>query len=511
MEKNRNVKRWAVLALAGLLTLPILGWPQIVDASSSGAGTGAYIANGTYHIAQFGGYDINSEVAVVDGKITDVKIIGGNFGRTYAEINIEKLQNAIDGIVEKFGGLAGNDSEGIQKLDTVTGATYSSNGIKESVADALGLELTEETKVNVAEKTPEAGTYDVTVAVRSDVIDHSLVQTETTQAQLTVGEDGQMRLSYRMISETEQEPMYILNFNGYYEDNNPEGMLSTEGVTYATETRGDYTVVTDVSFPLAGLSQYYYNNTRIYVPPAMSNLNGEIKGIYFENGQFNIKTIVTMYWDTLKKRDVAESGQQSMNITANVANEISRPCGTVRIPSVLSMGELKSTEDNVQPYEVQVSTTSSKSRITVSAPEGGMLYSEKDELPFSNDFGVQTVQGDGMTDSGAVALLKGNIIILGKDVAEASPGNYTGVTTFTISCGIDGNSGGGDSDRHNEDSDKSSPSGRSLDSQKFTANVKTGNIIGNDGLWLVILTVGCGALGVGIIKMVCFNKYKRRP
>ena len=136
---------------------------------------------------------------------------------------------------------------------------------------------------------PEAGTYTITVAVRSDVVDHSLVQTETAPAVLEVDEEGNMRLSYRMVSGTEQEPMYILGFNGYYVNNEDTGELSMEGVTYSTEEAGEYQVVTDVSVPLTGdISRYYYNNVYIYVP-AMSNLNGEISGIYFENGRFQRK------------------------------------------------------------------------------------------------------------------------------------------------------------------------------------------------------------------------------
>src|SRR5699024_3430618 len=112
-------------------------------------------------------------------------------------------------------------------LDAVSGATYSSNGIKNAVMDALGLEK-EDTSGNVPSQTPEAGTYHVTVAVRSDVVDHSLVQTDTAQAVLQVEENGQMYLSYTMVSGTEQEPMYILGVNGYYVNNDRSGDLSMD-------------------------------------------------------------------------------------------------------------------------------------------------------------------------------------------------------------------------------------------------------------------------------------------
>ena len=69
----------------------------------------------------------------------------------------------------------------------------------------------------------------------------------------------------------------------------------------------------------------------------MSGLNGEISGIHFENGQFSVKTIVTVYWDTLTEHSAGEGGEQSMDISANVPDQISGPCGTVEIPSSLAL------------------------------------------------------------------------------------------------------------------------------------------------------------------------------
>lgn len=455
MRRKRSRKRWTALILAGLLALSAAPAREAAAAPAD-VKSGSHIKNGTYHIDQFGEYDINAEVTVADGKITDVEITGGNFGGTYAEVNKGKLQTAIDGMVEKFLGLSDDDAESIRGLDAVTSATYSSNGIKEAVADALGLELAEEPAGDIPDETPEPGAYDVTVAVRSDVVDHSLVQTETAKALLTVDEDGRMSLSYTMVSGTEQEPMYILGFDGYYKNNDPADALSMEGVTYKTEERGDYTVVTDVTFPLTSLSRYYYNNTRIYVP-AMSGLNGEISGIHFENGQFSVKTIVTVYWDTLTEHNSGEGGRQSMDISADVPDQISGPCGTVEIPSSLALGGLKQTEDNIQPYEIRVLRKDPGETVTVSAPDGGTLYSGKDELPFANDFGTQTVQGDGtenMEDTETEAVLNGTILIRGKDVAEAAPGNYTGVTTFAITCAGESTDPDGEEDTDNPDDQK---------------------------------------------------------
>ena len=264
-------------------------------------------------------------------------------------------------MAEKFIGLGDTDRDGIQGLDAVSGATYSSNGIKEAVMNALGLEE-EETSGNVPAQVPEAGTYQVTVAVRSDVVDHSLVQTDTAQAVLQVDESGQMKLSYTMVSGTDQEPMYILGVNGYYVNNDRAGALSMDGVDYNTTSSGDYTVVTDVTYPLSGLSQYYYTNTYLYVP-AMSNLNGEISGIYFENGHFSVDTIVTVYWDTLTK----QGNDSSMEITANVAENISSPSYGVSVPSSIAMGGLSTQQDNIKPYEIKISAENKEGLVTVTA------------------------------------------------------------------------------------------------------------------------------------------------
>lgn len=474
MRQKKGWKKMGVKVLAALTAMGLLWQPSDINAAAWGRTSDSYTANGTFHIDQFGEYDINAEVTVTDGVITAVEITGENFGGTYGDYNQSvKLPEAIAGMAEKFIGLGDTDRDGIQELDAVSGATYSSNGIKEAVMNALGLEE-EETSGNVPSQVPEAGTYQVTVAVRSDVVDHSLVQTDTTQAVLQVDDNGQMKLSYTMVSGTDQEPMYILGVNGYYVKNDRSGTLSMDGVVYNTAQAGDYTVVTDVTYPLSGLSQYYYTNTSLYVP-AMSNLNGEINGIYFENGHFSVDTIATVYWDTLTKQ-----GNSSMEITANVAENISAPSYGVSVPSSLAMGGLSTRQDNIKPYEIKISAEDKDGLVTVTAPDQGNLKNDGEEsLRFYNDFGTQIFNAsDGSvsteteaarantlkaaqteessnikTDTGSTeggTPLYGNILISAADVSGAAPGNYTGTTTFTISYSESGedpdNPGGEDPD-----------------------------------------------------------------
>lgn len=445
MREIKAVKRIGPLLLAAVLSVGLFGQPLAVKATVAEKSSGSYTKNGTFHIDQFGEYDINTAVTVTDGKISDVDVSGENFGGTYAEVNKGKLATAVEGIMDKFVGLLDTDADGIRNVDVVSGATYSSNGIKGAVADALDLDIDGEGPSDVPSEKLEAGTYDITVAVRSDVIDHSLVETDTTQAVLQVDEDGKMTISYRMVSGTDREPMYILDFNGYYKDNDPSQELTLEGASYSTEERNGYTVVTDVRFPLSGMSQYYYCNNYLYVP-AMSNLNGEISGILFDHGKFNIKTIVTMHWDTLKKAGGSSESSENMQISASIEEKTSSPSYVVTVPSSISMGDLSIVKDNVKEYEIGVSTQDKEGAVTVSAPGGGELYSGKNSLDFSNDFGTQTFTVgkekllDIKTDTGDIqgTKLKGKITITGEDVSKAAGGNYTGTTTFTIRYQKDG-------------------------------------------------------------------------
>ena len=112
-----------------------------------------------------------------------------------------------------------------------------------------------------------------------------------------------MWLTYKMVSGTTGEPLYVLGYNGYYPNGDTTQPLTKEGVTYSTEsttapTIGDCTVVTDITVPLDGISQTYVNNVYLYVE-AMKNLNGEVSGVYFDAGKFNINSTITLYWDTL--------------------------------------------------------------------------------------------------------------------------------------------------------------------------------------------------------------------
>lgn len=264
----------------------------------------------TAEVEQFGNYNVTSQVTVTDGRITAVTLAGNDFKGTHADDNQMYLNKAINGLgstkgmKDKLVGLYMDDADKLNKLDTVTGATYSSNAIKTATMNALGVKIEQEIIPDAPEEKPEAGFYSIDIKDRTDVVDHGLVgESKKATAYLRVDNDGKMWLTYKMISGTVGEPLYVLGYNGYYPGNNTESPLSTTGVTYSTEkmtapTIGENDVVTDITVPLDGVRQTYINNVYLYVD-AMKNLNGEVSGVDFDHGKFNINSTITLYWDTL--------------------------------------------------------------------------------------------------------------------------------------------------------------------------------------------------------------------
>ena len=264
----------------------------------------------TAEVEQFGNYNVTSQVTVKDGRITDVALAGNDFKGTHADDNQMYLSKAINGLgstkgmKEKLTGLYMNDAQKLNDLDTVSGATYSSNAIKNATMNALGVKIEQEVIPDAPTEKPAPGLYYIEMKDRTDVVDHGLVgESKKVGAYLRVDNDGKMWLTYKMVSGTTGEPLYVLGYNGYYPNGDTTQPLTKEGVTYSTEsttapTIGDCTVVTDITVPLDGISQTYVNNVYLYVD-AMKNLNGEVSGVNFDAGKFNINSTITLYWDTL--------------------------------------------------------------------------------------------------------------------------------------------------------------------------------------------------------------------
>lgn len=290
--------------------------------AQDGDETTAEQKSGSAKVEQFGGYDVNVEVSVLNSKITDLKIEGANFEGSYVEINQSKLQEAADGMQPSYIGRSATDVKEIEGVDAVSGATYSSDAIRSAVIDALGLTPSSEIITLPTEKLDE-GIYQVDIAFYTDGVKHSLVENDKAKAVITVDDKGNMTLTTAIINGTAKEPLYVYAFNGYYEGNHAENTLKSldqvkkEDITYTDDVFGaDEKVVTEVTFPLEGeFAETYLTNASIYVP-AMKNLTGELEGITFEQGRFSADCYAKIYWDSLKK-----SGNESGFGSAGIALE----------------------------------------------------------------------------------------------------------------------------------------------------------------------------------------------
>lgn len=283
---------------------------DFANAKEKGDPTMTYQVTGSSRVNLFGKYDVNASVSVEDGKISGVTVEGSDFGGTHAGYNQMKLATAAEGMSENLKGKYDTDQAGIYSVDTVSGATVSSEAIRNAVLTALDLEVPVE-EIPEAPESVEAGTYTIEISNITDVVSHSLIENDRADAVLLVDENGTMELQYQMISSTEKEPLQVLGMNGYYKNNDrtSKSNLTTEGAVYQYEKENTYNwdVVTDVRIPLAGeLASQYYTNVYLYVE-AMKNLGAEkpeeISGVLFDKGYFNIDSTITLYWNTLEKVD----------------------------------------------------------------------------------------------------------------------------------------------------------------------------------------------------------------
>lgn len=251
-------------------------------------------------ILSFGGYDVTTKVKTEKGKITDLDVKGSNFKGDFAQENESVyLKKAIKKVKDQMVGLYMNDQSSFENIDVISGATTTAQAIKDSVMKSLGLEVKEEVIPEAPTEQLKAGTYTIKVKNTTAAVDHSLSGGASNEKKVTatlyVDNNGKMKLSYPLISNTTEEPMEVLGFNGYY---NSKNELTTEGTKVVKEDG----VVTNVVMPLSGdkAEQTYKTNVYLHVP-SMEGLNGEISGITFDHGKFQIDSTLTLYWDTLSK------------------------------------------------------------------------------------------------------------------------------------------------------------------------------------------------------------------
>lgn len=370
-------------------------------------------------VEQFGNYSVTAQVTVKDGQISDVVLEGTDFKGSYINENQAYLNRAVNGMgsikgmKEKLTGLYINDTDKLNNLDTVSGATYSSNAVKQAVMKALGMEIYQEVLPDVPEKKPEAGTYRITVRGRTDISDHKLLgSSDKADAVLRVDTKGKMWLTYKMVSGDPGEPLWVLGYNGYYPGNNTSGKLSMDGVTFSTEkmtipTIGSSSVVTEVTVPLDEMRQTYLNNLYLYVD-VMKKLDGEVSGIIFDKGKFNINSTLTLYWDTLKK--------------------ISNDTGDTEKPAVKQKNPTIRTKVSSKTFTVSLLKKKSQS-FTL-----GASVNSKGKLSYKKTSGSSGISVNSKTGKITVkkGMKKGNYKIK-VQIKAAAKGNYkAGTKTVTI-------------------------------------------------------------------------------
>ena len=374
-------------------------------------------------VEQFGNYSVTAQVTVKDGQISDVVLEGTDFKGSYINENQAYLNRAVNGMgsikgmKEKLTGLYINDTDKLNNLDTVSGATYSSNAVKQAVMKALGMEIYQEVLPDVPEKKPEAGTYRITVRGRTDISDHKLLgSSDKADAVLRVDTKGKMWLTYKMVSGDPGEPLWVLGYNGYYPENNTSGKLSMDGVTFSTEkmtipTIGSSSVVTEVTVPLDEMRQTYLNNLYLYVD-VMKKLDGEVSGIIFDKGKFNINSTLTLYWDTLKK--------------------ISNDTGDTEKPAVKQKNPTIRTKVSSKTFTVSLLKKKSQS-FTL-----GASVNSKGKLSYKKTSGSSGISVNSKTGKITVkkGMKKGNYKIK-VQIKAAAKGNYkAGTKTVTVTVKV---------------------------------------------------------------------------
>lgn len=374
-------------------------------------------------VEQFGNYSVTAQVTVKDGQISDVVLEGTDFKGSYINENQAYLNRAVNGMgsikgmKEKLTGLYINDTDKLNNLDTVSGATYSSNAVKQAVMKALGMEIYQEVLPDVPEKKPEAGTYRITVRGRTDISDHKLLgSSDKADAVLRVDTKGKMWLTYKMVSGDPGEPLWVLGYNGYYPGNNTSGKLSMDGVTFSTEkmtipTIGSSSVVTEVTVPLDEMRQTYLNNLYLYVD-VMKKLDGEVSGIIFDKGKFNINSTLTLYWDTLKK--------------------ISNDTGDTEKPAVKQKNPTIRTKVSSKTFTVSLLKKKSQS-FTL-----GASVNSKGKLSYKKTSGSSGISVNSKTGKITVkkGMKKGNYKIK-VQIKAAAKGNYkAGTKTVTVTVKV---------------------------------------------------------------------------
>ena len=264
-------------------------------------------------VPQFGSYDVDVQVDVKDGKINDVTVQGKNSKGHNAKENQNYLQMAADGMKTKLQRLYKNDQKKIKEVDTVTKATYTSKVIKKGTMMALGMNVDEEKEPTVPNEPLEPGLYSIGMKNVTSSVEHSLIGGDNGLGYLRVDNSGKMWLTYKMISGTETSPLYVLGYNGYYNDANTltKNKVTCETETMDVPTMGKKVIVTTVTMPLESMKESYKTNVKLFVE-AMKNMNSG----KFKKGVFDTDASITLDWQSIDR--LSADGDKFASLTDGV-------------------------------------------------------------------------------------------------------------------------------------------------------------------------------------------------
>lgn len=319
--------------------------------------------NGSSHVSQYGGYDVEASVSVQDGVITSLDVYGKNFTGDFVEENVSYLSIAVGGMKSSFIGKKADAAS----VDGVSGATYSSEAVNAAVSSAINSipqatsqpdndstqnggnsqndnQQNTTTSGSVLENLQD-GTYSVTGNMyKVDLVSSSMSDAAINHTVKLTVKDGKLRIS--------------LNFHGI--------------------------TITSIKGYL-GSMKYYKTG---YGKDSFSNPTGTLKDVTVESLQkYSDGTVIsdsygTDYPDIVSFDLISEAlkdGIVPLQVTVPVMEAITTGAGTQNVYLKLDLNSLKNTTDDDKAFDE-----------TEELPENPNASAAPTEVPSSEPSAVPT-------------------------------------------------------------------------------------------------------------------------
>ena len=311
---------------------------SVVPSNVSAAGlTGT--GNGSSHVSQYGGYDVEASVNVQDGVITSVDVYGKNFTGDFVEENASYLSMAIDGMKSSFIGKKADAAS----VDGVSGATYSSGAVNAAVSSAIN---------SIPQATPQPTQQpdnDNTQNGGNSQNDNQQ-NTTTSGSVLENLQDGTYSITGNMYkvdlaSSSMSDAAINHTIKLTVKDGKPRISLNFHGITI-TSIKG-----------YLGSMKYYETG---YGKDSFSNPTGTLKDVTVESLQkYSDGTVIsdsygTDYPDVVSFDLISEAlkdGIVPLQVTVPVMEAITAGAGTQNVYLKLDLNSLKNTTDDDKAFD----------------------------------------------------------------------------------------------------------------------------------------------------------------